>query len=337
MKRILLALFIAQVTPPPVGVVTGVVRNANGTPASGVRVYAIGAQALVEDLANSPLEGLTQTDSMGRFRLEIASGRYYIATGSVNTPTFYPGTTSITSARVVGIPAGGLVESIDFSSFVPAPAPPLGALRGAAGSGTLSGTLRFPDGSPASSMAVAAVPASAVLGALAPKPVSLARGTPATPKGATTDAAGRYVLQNLPDDTYYIAAGFAESAVLYPGVTNVLVATSIATTRTTNMTSLDFTLTRPRSGVSVSGRVAPKPRASAVGVTVEIQNPSEGLSAYGLPTSRPTKRTSVDKDGGFQFTGISPGLYVLEASYPGGRTERKTIVVADSPLAGLDF
>src|SRR6185436_4358924 len=101
MKRILLAFLLAQGASQPVGVVTGVVRNANGTPASGVRVYTIGAQALLPDASNSPLEGLTQTDPMGRFRLEIAPGRYYVATGSVNTPTFYPGTTTIANARIV--------------------------------------------------------------------------------------------------------------------------------------------------------------------------------------------------------------------------------------------
>jgi hypothetical protein len=59
------------------------------------------------------------TDASGRYRLEVTAGRYYIASGSVDRPTYYPGTTNVATARVFSLAAGGLVESIDFSSFVP--------------------------------------------------------------------------------------------------------------------------------------------------------------------------------------------------------------------------
>src|SRR5262245_15641293 len=123
MKSFLVALFLlTQAGPQSVGVVTGVVRGANGMPAPAIRVYAIGVRDSLEALntGTAPLEGLTQTDASGRYRLEVTPGRYYVATGSVNAPTFYPGTTNAAEARVVTVASGGLVEAIDFSSFVPA-------------------------------------------------------------------------------------------------------------------------------------------------------------------------------------------------------------------------
>jgi hypothetical protein len=52
MKSFLLALFLlTQAGPQGAGVVTGVVRGANGMPASGVRVYAIGVRDSLRGLA----------------------------------------------------------------------------------------------------------------------------------------------------------------------------------------------------------------------------------------------------------------------------------------------
>lgn len=39
MTTLLLALFLIQATPGPTGFATGIVRAANGSPASGVRVF----------------------------------------------------------------------------------------------------------------------------------------------------------------------------------------------------------------------------------------------------------------------------------------------------------
>ena len=69
-----------------------------------------------------------------------------------------------------------------------------------------------------------------------------------------TDVTGGYVFSNLPTDTFYIAAGFAEAPTLFPGVSDTLAARSIATTPTTNLNSLDFTVPRPPAGVTVTGR-----------------------------------------------------------------------------------
>jgi hypothetical protein len=117
----LLATLFLQAVPQNVGTVTGIVRGAGGVPAAGVRVYAINVKE-AEDPATpaAPLESQTQTDADGRYRLEISGGRYYIGSGSVNAPTYYPGAKNIAAARVVEVGAGRIVEGIDFSSYIPA-------------------------------------------------------------------------------------------------------------------------------------------------------------------------------------------------------------------------
>jgi len=176
MKSFLLAaIVLIQAGPQSVGVVTGVVRGANGMPTPAVRVYAIGVRDSGEALnaGPAPLEGLTETDAAGRYRLEVTPGRYYIASGSVNAPTFYPGTTDPSAARIVSVTSRGLVEAIDFSSFVPSARPRQVAVAAILGSGFVSGVLRFPDGTPAAGIPVVSTSAALVPGGPAPSPASM--------------------------------------------------------------------------------------------------------------------------------------------------------------------
>src|SRR4030095_2937800 len=100
MMSFLLAILLLQTAPQNMGVVTGVVRGANRTPSAGVRVYAMAVRDTIEAASfASALESLSETDGSGRYRLEIAPGRYYIASGSVSAPTFYPGTLDAAMAR----------------------------------------------------------------------------------------------------------------------------------------------------------------------------------------------------------------------------------------------
>ena len=367
MKSFLIAILLLQTAPQNIGVVTGVVRGANGMPSAGVRVYAMAVRDTIETASfASALESLSETDGSGRYRLEIAPGRYYIASGSVSAPTFYPGTLDAAMARVVTVSAGAIVEAIDFSSFVPATRmPTMGGLP--VGTAVLSGVIRFPDGSPAAGIFVTAVPASQFAGGLAPAGVAAPGGSiillsrsaapgAVPPTGVVvspsnfayviagpraqltmTDVTGGYVFSNLPTDTFYIAAGFAEAPTLFPGVSDTLAARSIATTPTTNLNSLDFTMPRPPAGVTVTGRATVIAGVPADGTMIEIRSASGLPSAYGLPTLNPMRTVSARADGSFEITGVSPGSYTLNASFSGVRAETRNIVVADQPLSGLDF
>jgi Carboxypeptidase regulatory-like domain len=373
MKSFILALaLLMQAGPQSVGVVTGVVRGANGMLSPGVRVYAIGVRDTLEALntGTAPLEGLTQTDASGRYRLEVTPGRYYIASGSVNSPTFYPGTANAADARVVTVASGGLVESIDFSSFVPASRSAIGVPMG---TGVLSGTLRFPDGTPAPAVPVNAVSAALMSGAPSTTPLPAlvgnaylqlvqpnpAPGTPPIPPppptviylsqrissggGARilsrTDATGRFTISGVPADTYYIAAGYSEFSAIYPGVTDLAAAKTITTTPTTNLSTLDFTVPRPSSAtVVVSGRITTPENAPTPGMRVEIASSSPPApSVFGLPTITPNRFVDVGADGRFQFANVRQGSYAVRASYSTIYSDSKSIVVADQPLDSVDF
>src|SRR5689334_7601887 len=100
MTLLLLGLWL-QVQP--VGIVTGRVVSPTGVPAVGVRVVAMSVGDATDPRAPTVFDSLSQTDEMGRFRLEVPPGRYYIAAGSVQSPTYFPETADIKAARVVAV------------------------------------------------------------------------------------------------------------------------------------------------------------------------------------------------------------------------------------------
>jgi Spy/CpxP family protein refolding chaperone len=128
-------LIAAQAVPPTpaqTGSVTGIVRTTLGAPAANVRVTALREEST--DNALRAMASLTQTDSSGRYRLDnVPPGRYYIAAGRVDLPTYYPGTLDVTRGTTISITSAGVVPDIDFivqdTSAAPAPAGGVG-LRG---------------------------------------------------------------------------------------------------------------------------------------------------------------------------------------------------------------
>jgi len=84
-------------------------------------VYAIPAGDLKTVVSNPTVfESLALTDDTGHFSLDVPAGRYFIAAGSVESPTYYPDTRDVAAAKPVLIVVGAKVEGIDFSQFLPA-------------------------------------------------------------------------------------------------------------------------------------------------------------------------------------------------------------------------
>src|SRR6516164_6850208 len=97
------------------GIVTGRVLTAAGLPAM-VRVAALDAPAPGTAGAEAPaLISLTQTRPDGNYRLtDVPPGRYVVMAGVVETPTYYPGTRALSSAKPLELAAGKTVSGIDF-------------------------------------------------------------------------------------------------------------------------------------------------------------------------------------------------------------------------------
>src|SRR5215471_10643372 len=121
MMGILISLLLVQISSPAAGIVSGAVLSSAGVPAAAVRVYAIPAgDPDAAANAGTVFESLAQTDASGHYRLEVPAGRYYLAAGSVDSPTYYPNDTSVASGKVITVSAGGIVSDVNFSRYIPA-------------------------------------------------------------------------------------------------------------------------------------------------------------------------------------------------------------------------
>jgi hypothetical protein len=352
MLNLVLALLLFQTVPP--GVVTGTVRGADGAPAAGVRVYAVPLRdaADVAVTGATVFESLAQTDVAGRYRLEVPPGRYYIASGSVQTPTYYPGTAEASAARPVTIASGTQVSGIDFSSFV-APAPigslvtvTLGGLIYRVGPGgtllppppppvpsaVLFGVITGPDRNVAAGLEVLAVPEKAITANFTPALMNDVHRT-------HTDSFGRYQFANVYFGNYYIVAGFADRPVLYPGTPDVALATSVKVNSTASIGPLNFSM----PGFSISGRVVVSGGLPGTGMEVRLQrtspppaSPVGGPGAF-LPHWF-VRQIAIDQpDGSFSLSPLPSGQYLVEAFGSAALLPARSINIADQSASGIDF
>jgi hypothetical protein len=110
-----IALLTQGGTPQGSGAVTGRLHFTGTTGSPIVRVAAIPAETGVP-AADSILIGIAASDASGNFRLEdVPPGRYYILAGLLAAPTYYPGVTRISDARVVTVTAGSVLTGVDFA------------------------------------------------------------------------------------------------------------------------------------------------------------------------------------------------------------------------------
>ena len=344
MKNFILALLLFQNGLQATGVVTGVVHGKNGMPASGVRVFAIEAREGIDaGKGTTALESISVTDESGRYRLEIAAGRYYIASGSVEAPTYSPGTPDIAAANAVRVTARSVVENIDFSSFV-APSPT--ALFGLVfalppgSTGVLEGSLHYSDGTPAVGVAVTVVPSPLIAGAGSVPPNTVIRRIGQFRGAVKSDSNGHYRIDSVSPGTYVIAAGMAETPVFYPGTPEIQAAKSITTTPATNLVDMNFTVPKQPAGVRISGRVTAAGGAPAYGATAQLLSPSpvfQTAIASGLPAKVPPVPVPVGTDGRIEFRNVPPGDYVVQAGISGILPVLLNISVTDQPLDGIEI
>ena len=106
---LLMAVLAVQGLQPGTGIVTGVLKTADGQPASRVRVGAV-------DI-NDPTQwlSLAETDAAGRFRLtNVPAGRYHIVGGRLNDLRYYPKGEDRSTAEEVNVEAARIHANVDF-------------------------------------------------------------------------------------------------------------------------------------------------------------------------------------------------------------------------------
>jgi hypothetical protein len=348
---LLLLLLFAQGLPQRTGTVTGIVRSSNGSPSVGVRVYAITYRDAVEaDKAPPALESLTQTDNAGRYKLDVPPGRYYIASGSVASPTYYPGSTDLSAAKIVTVGSDLTVSDINFGSFIPASRNPTGFSIVTAlppGNAVLTGILRYPDGKPAAGVALTAIPSSALPGGttsltnIAAGTIYLTLGRQLVGGGSSvpvTDSNGAYRIDRLGPETYYILAGYADAPTFYPGTPDQSKAKTVTTTATSTTNNLDFQIPLPPPTVAVRGKVVTSDGAPAVGAAIRLRSKNASSLPLGLiaPAALPVlngpKQTIVANDGTFAFSDVLPGDFAVDVSYSGIGTQTQDLVVKNEPV-----
>jgi hypothetical protein len=104
-----------------VGVVTGTILTKNQTPAAGVRVSVVAAPGNnVGTFPQGTIVTSVLTDDLGRYRLEeIPPGNYYITSGLLRLPSYYPGVAAEEKATVIAVTAGKAISGVDFAIAIP--------------------------------------------------------------------------------------------------------------------------------------------------------------------------------------------------------------------------
>jgi hypothetical protein len=111
---LLISIAFQQTVPDPTvtgGVITGIVKNSDGTPAVGVRVSARPRQTPGQ--TDETMVSLAETDASGRYILnKLPPGPYVIGAGRLGRETYYPGTPVLTDALLVSV---SRLPGIDFT------------------------------------------------------------------------------------------------------------------------------------------------------------------------------------------------------------------------------
>ena len=311
------------------GTIAGVLKDSSGKPAPGVRVGAIPVPDSAADIANvSAMVSLAATDEAGKYRLEnIPPGRYYVAAGRVDFPTYYPGTQALARGTVVSITPKATVEGIDFamqdsSARVAGPELPgaLGLSFSLPVQVKVEGDAKLPVFSPNGFVVIRLTNTSN--GVRTEIPINAA--TSVVP---SQNAEFRVSIENLP-------AGY--------GVKSIMAGTTDVRTNPLRLSMLNFgpspaqpSIMAATSSLAVTLTAPAQAARPASGVRVAGRAPDGKRQAIYL-SGKPGMFYS---DGSFEFRGVTAGRYTLATlEHPESlRPLGASIVVGDRDLDGVQL
>jgi hypothetical protein len=323
------------IAPQAGGTVSGVLKNLQGKPAAGARVSAMTKQEPRQQTAGVALASLAETDEEGRFTIEnIPPGQYYIVAGSIDRPTYYPGTQDIDSARTVQITAGARLSGFNFvvidasrlMSFPGSGSPrfqinlrlqaePGSRLPVVSPAGTI--TLEFER---TSDRTTASAPATAPSVSLELRPTG------------TTEY--RVRLKNLPEgfDVKSMTYGAAD---ISSGILSLPSTVTVATSASQSLGVFAFV----GLGYTIPGDTL---TATIGEVPARRSNPGGGVRVTGIgrrsdthPVFLSGRQGVVFSDGSFEFREVPPGRHTIALIDFPGRALGTTLVVGDQDIDGV--
>jgi hypothetical protein len=122
--------------PPGNGVLSGVLRYPDGTPASGISVVAtpvsVGQGAVTLTVINTTQSAMTMTrianprvqavtDASGAYQIQnLGPESYHLVAGYSEAPVFYPGVPDVAAAKTVIVALNSKIDNLDFTVSRPA-------------------------------------------------------------------------------------------------------------------------------------------------------------------------------------------------------------------------
>lgn len=299
--------------------ISGRVTAADGTPLANLDVYALQvvdpffpyqttntAWAAAKQHSTALLAARddygslhTRTDSTGQYQLStVPAGNYrlqFIDPSGAYTFGYYKNARLASEATILAVTENQVITDADAQLTV---------------AGHIAGRITFQN-QPAANTNVLAE-------------LQLADGSwQAITQTVTNPSTGQYHIGGLPAGTYRISAQATiydqystyQPYGVYGGKTPDDAAKILVTTGS-HVENIDVTLSGPSFDSSISGRVTTNGTPLA-GAKVAIYNGNNLCCGYQLPT--PTLYTFTDANGGYTFTGLANGAFVIRASDPAGR------------------
>ncbi len=173
--------------------------------------------------------------------------------------------------------------------------------------GTITGTLRSVNGTPAAGVRVAAL--------ARPDEIRDLAGVSSLAGLGETDAAGKYRLENIPPGRYYIIAGRVDTPTFYPGTVQAADGAVVSVASGLTLSGVDFVLNN-----ASAGRAAPSTGVATWVVPIQMQVEGGGkiplFSGGHFPMLRFTRATGEIVDVDLNELNVTLSTTTLGANVP---------------------